>query len=59
MIKDSDKELGPENQEACDLIEALHNTVGHKNNKYYTDEDGNEESVSGVGKDIFGKYSYT
>ena len=55
----SDKELGPDNHEACELIEALHNTVDSKNLKYYTDENGDEDSVSGVGKDIFGKYAYT
>ena len=54
-----DKELGPDNKEAGDLIAALHNTVGSENLKYYTDQDGNEDSVSGVGKDIFGKYGYT
>ena len=54
-----DKELGPDNKEARDLMMALHNTVDSKNLKYYTDQDGNEDSVSGVGKDIFGKYSYT
>ena len=54
-----DKELGPDNKEAGDLIMALHNTVGSKNLKYYKDQNGDEDSVSGVGKDIFGKYSYT
>ena len=54
-----DKELGPDNKEAGDLMMALHNTVDSKNLKYYTDENGDEDSVSGVGKDIFGKYSYT
>ena len=55
----NDKELGPDNKEAGDLITALHNTVDSKNLKYYTDENGDEDSVSGVGRDIFGKYSYT
>ena len=55
----NDKELGPDNKEAGDLITALHNTVDSKNLKYYTDENGDEDSVSGVGKDIFGKYAYT
>ena len=59
VLGDRDKELGPDNPEACELIEALHNTVDSKNLKYYTDEDGEEDSVSGVGKDVFGKYSYT
>lgn len=54
-----DKELGPDNREAGKLIEALHNTVDSKNLKYYKDEMGDNESVSGVGKDVFGKYSYT
>ena len=54
-----DKELGPDNKEAGDLIMALHNTVDSKNLKYYTDENGDEDSVAGVGKDIFGKYSFT
>ena len=51
----NDKELGPDNKEAGDLMMALHNTVDSKNLKYYTDENGDEDSVSGVGKDIFGK----
>ena len=52
------KELGPDNSEACELIEALHNTVDSKNLKYYKDEEGEDESRSGVGKDVFGKYSF-
>ena len=52
-----DKDLGPDNKEAGDLIMALHNTVDSKNLKYYTDEMGDEDSVHGVGRDIFGKYS--
>ena len=54
-----DKELGPDNREAGKLIEALHNTVDSKNLNYYKDEMGDDESVSGVGKDVFGKYAYT
>jgi len=54
-----DKELGPDNKESGNLMMALHNTVDSKNLKYYTDEMGDEDSVSGVGNDIFGKYSYT
>jgi len=56
---ENDKDLGPDNKEARDLMEALHNTVGSENLKYYTDENGDEDSVSGCGKDVFGKYSYT
>jgi|TARA_Y100000031_G_scaffold88960_1_gene97758 hypothetical protein len=54
-----DKELGPDNKEAGNLMMALHNTVDSKNLKYYKDEMGDEDSVAGVGKDIFGKYSFT
>ena len=54
-----DKELGPDNKEACDLIESLHNTVDSKNLKYYEEKDGPDFSINGVGRDIFGKYSYT
>ena len=56
---EKDKDLGPDNKEAGDLMMALHNTVDSKNKKYYTDEMGDEESVNGVGRDVYGKYSYT
>jgi|TARA_B100002003_G_C13660039_1_gene335108 hypothetical protein len=56
---ENDKDLGPDNKEARDLMEALHNTVGHKNLKYYEDENGPDYCINGVGRDIFGKYSYT
>ena len=59
MKIEEEKGLGPENKEACDLMEALHNTIDSKNLKYYTDEEGEEDSVSGVGKDVYGKYSFT
>ena len=54
-----DKELGPDNKEARDLMMALHNTVDSKNLKYYEDENGPDYCINGVGRDIFGKYSYT
>ena len=55
-----DKELGPDNKEARDLMMALHNTVDSKNLKYYEDKnDGPDYFVEGVGKDVFGKYAYT
>ena len=55
----SDKELGPDNPEACELMEALHHAVDSDKLRYYPDEEGELDSVSGVGKDVFGKYSYT
>ena len=54
-----DKELGPDNKEAGDLMVALHHAVDSDRLKYYEDENGDLDSVSGVGKDIFGKYAYT
>ena len=55
-----DKELGPDNKEARDLMMALHNTVDSKNLKYYEDKnDGPDYFAEGVGKDVFGKYAYT
>ena len=60
MFEDTDKELGPDNKEARDLMMALHNTVDSKNLKYYEDEDdGPDCYVEGVGRDVYGKYSYT
>ena len=37
---------------------AVHNTVNSKSLKTYKDEDGDEDCVAGVGKDIFGKYGF-
>ena len=56
MIKD--KELGPDNKEAGQLAEAIHNTIDSERLKRVTDADGNEDSTTGVGKDIFGKYGF-
>ena len=53
-----DRELGPDNKEAGNLIEALHKTINSEDLKYYKDEMGDDESVTGVGKDIFGKYGF-
>ena len=53
-----DKELGPDNKEAGKLMEALHNTIDSERLKILTDTDGNEDSTTGVGKDIFGKYGF-
>ena len=61
-MKTQDKELGPDNKEAGNLVEALHNTINSEHLKINKDIDGYEDednSTSGVGKDIFGKYSYT
>ena len=51
-------ELGPDNKEAGELMEALHNTVNSKRLKTYKDEDGWPDNKAGVGKDIFGKYGF-
>ena len=59
MIKD--KELGPDNKEAGQLAEAIHNTINTKRLKINRDIDGYEDednTTSGVGKDIFGKYGF-
>jgi len=53
-----DKELGPYNREAGKLVEALHNTINSKRLKIFTHKDGYEDSTTGVGKDIFGKYGF-
>ena len=53
-----DRELGPDNKEAGELMEALHNTVNSKRLKTYKDEDGWPDNKAGVGKDIFGKYGF-
>ena len=57
-MKTQDKELGPDNKEAGKLVEALHNTINSERLKRFTDTDGNEDSTTGVGKDIFGKYGF-
>ena len=59
MIKD--KELGPDNKEAGQLAEAIHNTINTKRLKINRGIDGYEDednTTSGVGKDIFGKYGF-
>ena len=56
---ENDKDLGPDNKEARDLMTALHHAVDSDKLKYYEDENGNLDSINGVGRDIFGKYSYT
>ena len=50
-------ELGPENKEAGDLMNALRQSIKLKKLKHYDDMD-EEISSSGVGKDVFGKYAF-
>ena len=55
------KELGPENKEACKLMEAQQNLLPYEK-KYeepIVSEPGEFQQIEGVGKDIYGKYSYS
>ena len=61
MIEDG--ELGPENKEAGELMNALSQSIKLKNPKHYDVtippwERNEEISSSGVGKDVFGKYAF-
>ena len=60
MTTDLDKELGPENKEACNLIHALHKSVDTSLsfNPDAEENSGEDWENSGVGKDYLGKYSY-
>ena len=54
------KELGPDNKEACKLMEAQQNLLPYEK-KYeepIVSEPGEFQQIEGVGKDIYGKYSY-
>ena len=53
-------ELGPDNREACELMEAQQNLLkyGMKYEAPIVSEPGEFQHIEGVGKDIFGKYSY-
>lgn len=56
-----DRELGPDNKEAGNLMEALHNTINSERLNRNKDIDGYEDednTSAGVGKDIFGKYGF-
>jgi len=55
------KELGPDNEEACKLMEAQQNLLPYEK-KYeepIVSEPGEFQQIEGVGKDIYGKYSYS
>ena len=55
------KELGPDNKEACKLMEAQQNLLPYEK-KYeepIVSEPGEFQQIEGVGKDIYGKYSYS
>tara|TARA_Y100000114_G_scaffold59447_1_gene54397 strand:+ start:132 stop:512 length:381 start_codon:yes stop_codon:yes gene_type:complete len=63
-IKENSKvdpeELGPDNREACNLMEAQNHLLKYEK-KYeepIVSEPGEFQHIEGVGKDIFGKYSY-
>ena len=54
-------ELGPDNREACELMEAQQNLLPYEK-KYeepIVSEPGEFQQIEGVGKDIYGKYSYS
>ena len=54
-------ELGPDNREACKLMEAQQNLLPYEK-KYeepIVSEPGEFQQIEGVGKDIYGKYSYS
>ena len=54
-------ELGPDNREACELMEAQQNLLkyGMKYEAPIVSEPGEFETIDGVGKDVYGKYSYS
>ena len=54
-------ELGPDNREACELMEAQKNLLkyGIKYEAPIVSEPGEFETIDGVGKDVYGKYSYS
>ena len=57
--KQIDGELGPNNVEARNLMSVLHKVVDtSKHSMFDLDEDMNPFANTGVGKDIFTKYSY-
>ena len=53
-------ELGPDNK-ACELMEAQQNLLkyGMKYEAPIVSEPGEFETIDGVGKDVYGKYSYS
>ena len=64
-IKENSKvdpeELGPDNREACNLMEAQNHLLKYEK-KYeepIVSEPGEFQQIEGVGKDIYGKYSYS
>ena len=56
--KPTDDELGPDNREACGLMEAQSNLLEYDKRTETEDEDGELNHIEGVGKDVYGKYAF-
>ena len=59
--KIKDGELGPKNEEACKLMDAKIHLLERKSklDKPMYDADFDWANADGVGKDVYGKYSYS
>tara|TARA_Y100001951_G_scaffold45341_1_gene35767 strand:- start:524 stop:919 length:396 start_codon:yes stop_codon:yes gene_type:complete len=51
-------ELGPENKEACELMEAQGSLLEYDKKTETETEDGEYNNTEGVGKDVYGKYAF-
>ena len=56
--KPTEDELGPDNREACELMEAQGNLSEYDKRTKTEDEDGEYNHIEGVGKDVYGKYAF-